>query len=127
VWRQLRWLLLRGLLKQRRAWTWATPPTPLVDLLLVVGAGLIVGFIHSGHDTLQQAPQQVGCWGTRGEAVSSCCRLVVFCTCKPPAGSVAFRTCNGLCSSGCMQALSHRRSTVAHIHAKEAHTRCVIR
>jgi hypothetical protein len=72
LWRQLRWLLLRGLLKQRRAWTWASPPTPLVDLLLVVGAGLIVGFIHSGHDTLQQAPQQVGA-GKEGERWLCCC------------------------------------------------------
>ncbi|KIZ00109.1 hypothetical protein MNEG_7856 [Monoraphidium neglectum] len=55
---QLAALLPRALLKQRRQWTWMGAPQPLLDLLLVLGAGLIVGAIHSGGYDVRAAPQQ---------------------------------------------------------------------
>lgn len=58
--RQLWYLLERSLIKQRRQWTWWAVPPPLVDIVLLLGAGLILGFINSGCYDLAAVPQQVG-------------------------------------------------------------------
>jgi hypothetical protein len=46
--RQLYWVVSRALLKMRRQWTLAALPLPLWDLLLLIAAALIVGFIQVG-------------------------------------------------------------------------------
>ncbi len=44
--RQLYWVVSRALLKARRQWTLAALPLPMWDLLLLIAAALIVGFIQ---------------------------------------------------------------------------------
>lgn len=67
--RQLYWVVSRALLKMRRQWTLAALPLPLWDLLLLIAAALIVGFI------------QVGCWQRCTGSFGLRCLLACYASC----------------------------------------------